>query len=147
MTFAKKLINARLALNLSQQELGEQIGVSSRTIYSYEHGGKYPRRNTLDKLAAALHVTAAYLMNEEEEDTQRSTEQERFLSKSRKDFGYKGARDAEKFIEQASVLFAGGELDEESKDLVFQSLTEIYFESKAAAREKFTPRRVKRRCK
>ncbi len=147
MVFAEKLINARLALNLSQQELGSQVGVSSRTIYSYEQDGKYPRRNTLDKLAAALHVTAAYLMNEEEEDTQKNIEQEIFLSKVRKDFGYKGAKDAEKFLQEASALFAGGELDEESKDLVFQSLTEVYFESKALAREKFTPKRIKRREK
>ena len=145
MTFGEKLINSRLALNLSQQELGERVGVSQRTIYSYEQDGKYPRRSTLDRLAETLNVTAAYLMNEEESDTQKDIDHERFLSKARKDFGYKGAQDAQKMIEQATVLFAGGELDEESKDLVFQALSEVYFDSKARAREKFTPKRRKSR--
>ena len=145
MIFSEKLINARTALNLSQDELGEKVGVSRRTIYSYEQDGKYPRRSTLNKLAGALNVTAAYLMNEEETDTQKNIDKEQFLSKARKDFGYKGAKDAERMIEQAAVLFAGGELDEDSKDLVFQALTEVYFDSKAKAREKFTPNSRKNR--
>jgi len=141
MTFGEKLITARLALNLTQQELGAMVGVSLRTIYSYEHGGKYPRRTTLDRLAEMLGVTAAYLMNEEETDAQKDIDHEQFLSKARKDYGYKGARDAQRMIEQATVLFAGGELDEDSKDKVFQALSEVYFDSKAKAREKFTPKR------
>ena len=145
MTFGEKLLNARLALDLSQTELGEKTGVSKRTIYSYEQGGKYPRRSTLDKLASVLNVTAAYLMNEEETDTQKNLDQEMFLSKARKDFGYKGAKDAQDMIDRAAVLFAGGELDEESKDYVFQALTQVYFDSKTRAREKFAPKRRKSR--
>ena len=145
MTFAEKLINARTALGLTQIELGEIVGVSARTIYSYEQKDVYPRQSILARLATALNVTASYLMNEEESDTQKNLVQEQFLSKARKDFGYKGAQGAQNIIDQATVLFAGGELDEESKDLVFQALTEVYFDSKARAREKFTPKSKKKR--
>ena len=145
MTFGEKVINARLALNLSQQELADKVGVTMRTIYNYEHNGTYPKRPVLDSLAQALNVTAAYLMDEEETDTQKGLDHERFLSKSRKDFGYKGAKDAQKMIDQAAVLFAGEELDEDSKDLVFQALSEVFFDSKAKAQEKFTPKRRKSR--
>jgi len=145
MTFGEKLLNARTAINLSQIELGEKVGVSARTLYSYEQGGKYPRRSTLDRLAETLNVTAAYLMNEEETNTQVNLDNERFLSKARKDFGYKGAKSAQNLLDQASVLFAGGELDEESMDLVHQALTEMFFDAKAKAREKFTPKSIKNR--
>ena len=145
MTFAEKLLKARTASGLTKIELGKMVGVTERTIYNYEEGGRYPTRPTLERLAAALNVTSAYLMNEEETDTQKNLEQERFLSKAREDFGYKGAQGAQNIIDQAAVLFAGGELDEQSKDLVFQAITEVYFDSKARAREKFTPKSRKKR--
>jgi transcriptional regulator with XRE-family HTH domain len=141
MTFAEKLLKSRLASNLSQIDLAQKVGINPRTIYTYEQTGVFPRRAILEKLAATLDVTVAYLMDEDETDTQKNLKEERFISKARKDFGYKGAKDAERLIEQAAALFAGGELDDEGKDLFFQSLTEVYFESKAEAREKFTPKR------
>ena len=144
MTFAEKLHHTRITLGLSKIELGKMAGVTERTIYNYEEGGKYPTRSTLGRLAAALNVTAAYLMNEEETDTQKNLEQERFISRAREEFGHRGAQGAQDIIDQAAVLFAGGELDDESKDLVFQALTEVYFHSKAKAREKFTPKSKKK---
>jgi hypothetical protein len=37
-------------------------------------------------------------------------------------------------------LFAGGELSEDDKDALFESLTEIYFDAKKKAKEKFSPK-------
>jgi len=68
MTFGEKLMNTRLALNLSQSELGDKVGVSERSIYSYEQAGAFPRKKVLQKLAGALRVSIAYLMDEDETD-------------------------------------------------------------------------------
>lgn len=140
MTFGEKLINARQALNLSQTELAEMAGITERSIYSYEQTGIYPRTSTLTKLAEVLHVTVGYLMDDEETDTMKNIDEEMFLANAKNEYGYKGAREAQAVLDRASALFAGGELSDEAKEIFFQSLTEVYLESKAEAREKFSPK-------
>lgn len=141
MTFGEKLINARLALNLSQSELAEKVGVSERSIYSYEQTGTLPRTKVLKKIAEALNVSIAYLVDDEETDKQKNIDEEIFLANAKNEYGHKGAREAQAVLDKAAALFAGGELDDDAKDIFFQSLMEVYLESKADAREKFSPRR------
>jgi transcriptional regulator with XRE-family HTH domain len=145
MTFGEKLINARISLNLSQTELAEKVGVSERSIYSYEQTGTFPRTAVLKRIAEALNVSVSYLMDEEETDKMKNLSDELFIANARNEFGYKGAREAQDVLTRATALFAGGELDEEAKEIFFQSLMEVYLESKAEAREKFAPRRRKSR--
>ena len=141
MTFGDKVKNARLALNLSQTELAERIGITERSIYSYEQAGIIPRTTVLKKLADSLGVTVAYLMDKKETDKQKNIDEELFLANARNEYGYKGAREAQAIIEQASALFAGGELEDGAKDIFFQSLMEVYLESKAEASKKFSSKR------
>lgn len=145
MTFGDKLINARLSLNLSQAELGEKAGVSERSIYSYEQTGTFPRMRVLKKLAEALNVTIAYLLDDKETDKLKSIDEEMFLANAKNEYGFKGAKEAQAVLDKASALFAGGELDDDAKDIFFQSLMEVYLESKADAREKFAPKHRKNR--
>ena len=148
MTFGEKIKSARLALNLSQIELAEKAGITERSIYSYEQTGTFPKSPILKKLAEALNVTVSYLLDEEESaedsplgDKQAYIDHELFLANAKKGFGYKGVREAKEVISRAAALFAGGDLDNEAKDFFFQSLMEVYLESKAEAREKFSGRR------
>lgn len=53
----KGMINMKLLRvkkNMTQGELAEKAGVKRMTISYYETGIRYPRRDILDKLAAAL---------------------------------------------------------------------------------------------
>jgi transcriptional regulator with XRE-family HTH domain len=148
MIFGEKIKNARLAMNLSQIELAKKVGITERSIYSYEQTGTFPKSTVLKKLAEALNVTVSYLLDEGETDKHANIEQELFFSYAKKGFGYKGAREAREVVSRAAALFAGGELDNEAKDVFFQSLMEVYLESKAEAREKFSPgRRNRKRSK
>ena len=141
MTFGEKLINARLALNLSQLELGEKVGVSERSIYNYEQTGTLPRKAVLKKLAEVLRVSTTYLYDEKETDKLKNIEKDYFLDEARAKYGIKGTKEAQALLAQASALFAGGELDDDDKEIFFQSLMEVYLESKADAKEKFSPRK------
>ncbi|MCL1874675.1 MAG: helix-turn-helix domain-containing protein [Synergistaceae bacterium] len=141
MTFGEKIKSARLALNLSQIELAEKAGVTERSIYSYEQTGTFPKSTVLKKLAGALDVTVSYLLDESETDKRANIDQELFFVGAKSGFGYKGAREAREVVSRAAALFAGGELDNEAKDVFFQSLMEVYLESKAEAREKFSGKR------
>ncbi len=141
MTFGEKLKTVRLSLNLSQSELAEKTGISERSLYTYEQTGIMPRSGNIQKLADALNVSVSYLLDEEETDPHKNIDQDIFIANSKNEFGYKGAREAADILSRASALFAGGELDDEAKELFFQSLMEVYVDSKREARKKFSPKK------
>ena len=64
-TFSEKIKEAREELKLNQQQLGELVGVSKRSIAAYETTDTKPRGNIARKLAAALQVSVDYLLNDE----------------------------------------------------------------------------------
>lgn len=147
MTFGEKLRQARLTLNLSQKELSEKTGISERSLYTYEQTGVFPRSGNIRKLADALNVSAGYLLSEEETNTQKNIDLDLFMSNIKNEYGYKGAREATEILSRASALFAGGELDDEAKDVFFQAIMEVYLESKEEARSKFSPKKRARKVK
>ena len=147
MTFGEKLKSVRLTLNLSQSELAEKTGISERSLYTYEQTGILPRSNNLRKLADALNVSVSYLLDDEETDPKKNIDHDIFIANSKNRCGYKGAREATELLSRASALFAGGELDDEAKELFFQSLMEVYLDSKQEARNKFSPKKRARKHK
>ena len=70
-----------------------------------------------------------------------------FLAEARKQFGAKGAKEAQDVLERVNSLFAGGDLDEDAKDVFFQALMSVYMDSKKNAREKFTPQKYRKHKK
>ena len=145
MTFGEKLKKARFALNYSQSEVAELSGISERSLYTYEQTGTMPRSGNIRKLAEVLNVSVGYLMDEDETDTKKDIDHDIFIANAKNEYGSKGAKEATDILTRASALFAGGELDDSAKDLFFQSLMEVYLESKEEARAKFTPKRARKK--
>ena len=140
MTFGEKVKAARLTLNLSQTELSKITGISERSLYTYEQLDTLPRKGNLQKIADALHVTVAYLTDGNETDPGKAFEEEAFIREAEKTYGVKGGKEASELLSRAGALFAGGDLDEEAKEVFMRSLMQVYLESKEEARSKFTPR-------
>jgi len=148
MTFGAKIRATRLARNLSQSELAALTGISERSLYTYEQTNTMPRSDKIQKLAKALEVSVSYLMDEHESDTEKNINQDDFLAHVQGEFGSRGKIQAMALLQDASALFAGGELDDNAKDAFFQSFMEVYMESKSESRAKFSPKsRVKRKEK
>ena len=63
MTFGEKIKFCRNSLGLLQTDLAEEIGVSQRTIHSYEKLGAIPHKKNIRKLAKALCVTEEFLFD------------------------------------------------------------------------------------
>ena len=138
MTFGEKIKLARTTMNLSQAELATATGISERSLYTYEQLNTIPRRSNVQKLADALHVSVTYLLDEEEADPLKDLDQESFILKVKNAYGNRSAHDAQEVLEKAGALFAGGDLDDEAKEIFMQSLMEVYIRSKEKARAKFS---------
>lgn len=138
MTFGEKVKEARLAMNLSQTELAQLTGISERSLYTYEQLGTLPRKSNIRKLAEALHISVSYLLDDEETDKQSRINEDMFLAEARKQFGAKGAKEAQEVLGRVSSLFAGGDLDEDAKDVFFQALMGVYMDSKKKCKAKIT---------
>ena len=48
------------------------------------------------------------------------------------------------YLGRVNSLFAGGELDEDAKDVFFQAIMSVYMDSKKTAREKYTPKKYRK---
>ena len=174
MTFGEKIRAARLALNLSQEELAERTGLTPRTLYSYEKGKALPRESNLEKLAEALHVPLRCLSEEGDEGPAAAADPAKtgspggaddagqyisrgdtgpeelpgldaFLAEVQHSYGSRGQREAQDVLERAGALFAGGDLDETAKDVLIQSLMRSYLTAKEKASQKFSPNSRKKR--
>ncbi|MGI5971700.1 MAG: helix-turn-helix domain-containing protein [Oscillospiraceae bacterium] len=137
MQFGDKIRAARQACGMTQKALAEKIGVTTRTIQLYEANSRQPKNAaTIISLAHALNVGTDYFLSERELECIR--EQEAFLSEAADKYGNRGRAQARLILDQASALFAGGELSEEDKEAFFRTMTEIYFDAKEKAK-KYAP--------
>ena len=121
MTFGEKIKALRKERGMTQKDLAEALGLSLRTISNYETGGLRPRHDaTYDALAALFHVPKTYFF----------TEEDAFISAAEARWGKSGAEDARELVDGVIGLFAGGRLDEEDKQAVFEAIQEAYFRAK-----------------
>ena len=61
--FSERLRDLRKQRQLSQTQLGEQIGIHYTHVGRYERGTSMPNSETLKRLAEALGVTGDYLLD------------------------------------------------------------------------------------
>ena len=73
MLIGKRIKDMRLEKGLSQQELGDLLGVTKVSICGYENGTRTPSLETFGLLAEVFNTTTDYLLGREitiiEEDT------------------------------------------------------------------------------
>lgn len=59
--FGKRVASLRNERELTQVELGKQVGVSGTCVWNWEGGNTFPRPAALHKLAQALGTSTEYL--------------------------------------------------------------------------------------
>lgn len=137
MTFSDKIKRFREVAGLTQRELADLVGVSQRTIASYESTNAVARRTTMAKLARALKVSVRYLSDDECTDPLADIEKDDYVEEARQLYGASGARDVDALLRDNAALFAGGELSQEEKDAFFEAVMRAYVASKDIASIKF----------
>ncbi len=121
MSFGKKIKALREKKALTQKQLAEMLGITSKTVSNYESKNMRPRKMEMyKKMAQIFEVNVNYLL----------TEEDYFIMDSGERFGYKGAKDAQALVDSMTGLFAGGQLAEEDKDILFEAISQAYWQSK-----------------
>lgn len=70
MNFGDKLINLRKRKGMSQEELGEKLGVTRQTVSKWELGQTTPEMDKLRDISILFDVSVNYLMNDNFGDTE-----------------------------------------------------------------------------
>lgn len=143
MTFSDKIKRSREVAHLTQNELAQLVGVSQRTIASYESGGAKARRSTIEKLARALWVSVKFLSDDDCADPLAEIDKDDYIEQAREMYGTKGVRDMEELLRDNAALFAGGELSQDQKDAFFQAVMTAYVTCKEESRKKFSSKKNK----
>jgi len=71
MSLSDRIKQSRIDAGLTQQQLGDAIGVNKSTIAGYERGSREPDAIKLIKIARALNVTGDYLLEIEDDKNRR----------------------------------------------------------------------------
>lgn len=66
--FGKRLKDARVQKGLSQRSLGLSLGLSDKTISSYESSRSYPNLDVLKKITEILNKPFDYFLSSEYKD-------------------------------------------------------------------------------
>lgn len=121
MKFGEKVRELRAAKGLSQAELAKLVGVSARTIASYEAGTSYPRYHDFyGKLAEVLGTDEDYLR----------TENENFPENADVPYGISTQKQFDRALNEVRKLFAGGNLPPEDEIAFIQEVQRLYLDSK-----------------
>ena len=144
MTIGDKIFDRRRALGLTQTQLAEAMGVTTRAVYSYENSGVVPRGSNRRKLCEVLGISQEYLLHDEITDPKYGLEEAEYVDSVRGKYGKKGAMDVQEMLDGMSSFFAGGDVPQEDKDLFFQAVVNAYMQTKQDARDKFTPKKFKK---
>ena len=134
---SEKLLNARKLIGYSRKELAEKVGVSPRSIYTYEMMTVKPRPAVIRKLADVLQVSPLYLDNDDIYDPLYGIERKEYIEEAAARFGEKAARELNSILERSVALFAGGEIPQADKDAFFDALAGAYYRSKDEAKRRY----------
>ena len=107
LLFAHRLRSIRLERKIDVQDLASACGLSPKTIERWESGGtQLPSRQTIERLAARLNVTADYLLG-------------------LVDHPETGTFDLRVLLEQENILYNGTLLTPEQRDFVHDLVRKV----------------------
>ena len=135
MTIGEKIKLLRKRVGMTQAELAERLAVTTRAVIYFEKNQRHPSDEAIKKLAEIYEIPEEVLADDRKD--LELTKEEKFIKRAKSEDNKRGKTEAEKFLEKCRVFFAGGSVSDEDMDLVFESLTEIFFDAKRKAKDKY----------
>jgi len=135
MTIGEKIKLLRKRAGMTQAELAEKLAVTTRAVIYFEKNQRHPSDEIIKRLAEIYEISEEVLADDRKD--LELTKEEKFIQRAKSEDNKRGKTEAEKFLEKCRVFFAGGSVSDEDMDLVFESLTEIFFDAKRKAKDKY----------
>ena len=133
MEFKERLAKLRRLSGMTQAELAKELGITLRSVQNYELGARYPKTETIERIANIFGVDQNALISDEEY----------FIVEAKQKRGKRGQESAERLIRNANALFAGGDVSDEDKKNVFAALQKAYNMS-TEINKKYTPKKYRK---
>ncbi|GMR72749.1 TPA: helix-turn-helix transcriptional regulator [Enterococcus faecium] len=116
-----------------QNNFAKFLGIPFRTYQNYECGHRYPKNmEVINKVTVALNVTVEDLLGPSGG----------YIVESEKKGISRHQHRMAQMVTQLSAMFAGGEIDQESKDAMV-ALNDVYWKHKTENRQRFTPKKYR----
>ena len=132
MKFNERLKKYREEKGLTQAQLSELAGITTRQIQNYEGGKARPRLDAAEKIAKALNITTDELLGNAD----------MLVAQAAEKFGARGAKQAQQLTDELTGLFTGGDLAEEDMELMMKAIQDAYWIAKEK-NKKFTPKKYR----
>ena len=132
MKFNERLKKYREEQGLTQAQLSELAGITTRQIQNYEGGKARPRLDAAEKIAKALNITTDELLGNAD----------MLVAQAAEKYGARGAKQAQQLTDELTGLFTGGDLAEEDMELMMKAIQDAYWIAKEK-NKKFTPKKYR----
>ena len=132
MKFNERLKKYREEKGLTQAQLSELAGITTRQIQNYEGGKARPRLDAAEKIAKALNFTTDELLGNAD----------MLVAQAAEKYGARGAKQAQQLTDELTGLFTGGDLAEEDMELMMKAIQDAYWIAKEK-NKKFTPKKYR----
>lgn len=149
MEMGELIKNLRIKKGLTQEELGNLLGLKKAAINKYENGTvENIKRSIIQKMAEIFGVSPAYLMGwEDEKKENKSTFNPNIITKKdeksiQKDL--KKIMDDFKSGKDGPAFYNGVELDEEELELIEQAMELALRSAKIKNKAKYTPKKYRK---
>lgn len=147
MSIGKNIKYQRERNNLTQTGLAELLGVSNKTVSSWEIDRTEPKIGMVEKICEALHCKKTDIVGSDLPiaETNSLDWQPELTEKDERDI----ARQLEKTLadlesSQDALMFSGEPLDDETRELLKISLENSIRVAKIAAKKKYTPKKYRK---
>nr|DAO91514.1 MAG TPA: helix-turn-helix domain protein [Caudoviricetes sp.] len=136
-----KIKQLRKEKRLTQQGLANEMKIAQSTIGMIESNKRPAGRETLIKLAEFFNVTVDYLLSEDNESSEASTEKPEInIPKAYTDKYKVTSRDKKQYVEEMKkaneAFFMDDEFNEEAKKEMLDLMSELFWEAKAMNKRK-----------
>lgn len=106
-----RIMDCRLALGMTQAELGKKIGLMDNTIARYENGTRVPSLEVWEDIASALHVSPAYLVGWSNEPNDETWFKEHLAEKPKMELSIP-AHGVKVTLDNGRIIYASREMDD-----------------------------------
>lgn len=126
--------------------VAKETGVTTATLTSWKKGVYTPKQEKLQKIADYFGVTVDYLMGTErgKDDPIEEEPYYAITNKDEKDIAKRIESLMESLESEESLAFRGGEMDEETRDLLKMALEHSMRIATETAKKKYTPKKYRK---